>query len=98
MSRWSLEGMLLAFLAAIAAAAAGIVFADLAGMPAEQAAGKAFQSAAGGIGLGDQTDLAHGVRAFDPRLAAGPAEGLPVELAQLDPWRTFTLLAAPAEP
>ena len=89
--------MLLAFLAATAAAAAGIVFADLANLPAEQAAGKTFQSATGGIGLGDQTDLSHGVRAFDPRLAAGPAEGLPVELGQLDPWRSFTLLAAPAD-
>lgn len=97
MSRWSPEGRLLALLAALSAASAGIVVSGLAGSPAEQATGKAFQSATGGLGLGCQTDLSRRALGFDPRLAADFGDGLPVELAELDPWRTFTLLAAPAD-
>lgn len=97
MSRWSLEGRLLAFFAAVSATAAGIVLAALFDSTAEQTTGKEFQSLTGGLGFGCQTDLSWGVRAFDPRLAAGPADGLPVELGQFDPGQSFTLLAAPAD-
>lgn len=95
MSRWSLEDTLLALVAALSAAAAGIVFTTDANDPAEQAAGREFQSLTGGLGLGCQTDLTHGARGFDARLAEVAADGLPIELAELDPWQTFTLLAAP---
>lgn len=95
MSRWSLEGTLLAVVAAFSAAAAGIVFTTVADDAAEQAAGKEFQSLTGGLGLGCQTNLTHGARAFDARLAEAEADGMPIELAELDPWHTFTLLAAP---
>ena len=96
MVRRSSDGILLAAILGLCAAAALAVAVDPLVTHSQQQAAGQFQRLLGGLGLGCQADLARCAWQFDPRLMGDDDAPLDV-VAGTNPWHSLSLFPAPSE-
>ena len=96
--RRSIDGLLLAVILAMSAAATLTIVIDANATGSRESVGSQFQRLLGGLGLGCQADLGRCAWQFDPRLTDDDDAGLDVIAGDdvSNPWHSISLFPAPS--
>ncbi|HVA45362.1 MAG TPA: hypothetical protein VNH11_03155 [Pirellulales bacterium] len=97
--RTSKDNLILATVLFAAVAATVVVATEQFGAADPQAAGRRFQSAVGGLGMGPHADLSHCAWQFDPRVTDDDDAGLEAlpGIHDYNPWHSMALFPVPSE-
>ena len=96
--RYSADSLLLTMIGGAAVAASLVMLFETGNRP-QRTAGRQFQAALGGLGMGCHVDMSRCCWQFDPRLMAGedPAGDSLPGLNEISPWHSIALFPMPAD-